>query len=51
MLSMIRADGQLQRRSVVNVAMALLRRAQHVEKREKEEAQYRRKRSREGSSV
>ena len=27
---MIRADGQLQRRSVVNVGMAVLRRAQHV---------------------
>ena len=36
MLSMIRADGQLQRRSVVNVAMALLRRAQHVEEGEGE---------------
>lgn len=31
MLSMIRADEQLQRRSVVNVGTALLRRAQHIE--------------------
>ena len=30
-LSMIRADEQLQRRSVVDVGIAVLRRAQHVE--------------------
>lgn len=30
-LSMIRADGQLQRRPAVDVSMAMLRRAQHVE--------------------